>query len=349
MKLVSCRWLRRLLGWGLALSCWCLALVGPARASVTYRVPTSELAASMDSCDVLRQNDPQGTDTDGGNITIRAAEVQIVGDRSRIAADSATGNGGDISIQAERIWLAPRQVGNVTAISATAGKDSTGDGGNVCLLAQSFEAEKGGRVSVVNRGHGNAGDIFVASDRILLANNSSFVALSLGEGSGGDITLRTRIYQAENTGTIVTSSRNRGRAGAVRVRADLVSLKHNSDIRALSVDGASNGFISISTNSLVMQEDSDIATVHNTHNEGSAGDIEIEAYDSVILTGASDISAIARGSGRGGNIAISTRVFARTPNSHLCPLSLGGGTDGRISVSAQIPLGHIESSKNCHL
>ncbi len=256
-----------------------------------------------EGAEVSGRNDGPGQ---GGDIQIMADAIFLT-DGGKIATNVASGQGGDIDLTTGTLWLRPSR-SQITTRSA-----GEGDGGNIRIIAGTLVAEEGGLIETTSQGSGDAGNVLVAADHVALKRNSGLVAISEGQGTGGDISLATGTLQLEQTGRVIVSSLQQGTAGNVRIKAESVFLSDNSGLQAFSRSEGPAGNIRIDTNTL-LSEDSRIDTLNK--GPGEAGDIQIDAQSAVVLENSS-LDARSQQQVVSGKIAIHTPVLIQDKSSQI--------------------------------
>jgi filamentous hemagglutinin family protein len=318
----------------------------------------------------------------GGVVRLNTKNLQI---RNGGAVQSdllGRGESGAVEINvAENITVA--DVGNDTLegyasnISSFSGPLSLGDSGNISIRAKSLNLEKGGYLSVANRGIGNAGRLSVNVDGDILVSgvskngdrsqiNSSTTRLTsesqaiyiaelsrLGIdtskvvtetlGNGGDIEIHAGSLRISDRARILAISDGLGQAGDIKINLNDRLIANNGDITATS-EKTSGGNIDLTARAIVLRNNANIKT-SVASGAGQGGNIQLKAGGIVLLED-SDILAFAR-DGQGGNISLFTSaLLTRTykpsdPASNLETLDTNGFVDinatGRTSGIITLP------------
>ena len=258
---------------------------------------------------------PIFTDGIGGNITVEATAIEIVGSALQIGAgvnSSSTAAAGKIEIATDRLMV--RDGG--TIFNGTFG-DATG--GDIEIEAQD---------SINLRFTPDGSRIFTG----IYANTS------VGNGKGGDITIKTTNlaiddgFISSSTGGIISDGRlvfvGGGDGGNITLEvAETIEIKglptdprFASGISSTSFTNGAAGNIFVTTNKLSIQDGSEIAAT--TIGSGDGGNININASDSVELFGTTTVNNMQRG----GLVAASGRL--------AFPDLAGEGASGSIALSA---------------
>jgi filamentous hemagglutinin family protein len=309
---------------------------------------------------------PGGTSlqAQAGDITLNASEnIVLTGNKSSTLIfndvnSGAVGNGGNINIQAESIFLDNAllnaitrgrgnagnvfiQARNVSLISSNISSDvdavATGKGGNIDIQAESLFLNNSG-ISNNNRGAADAGSISIQSNDIVLdkstISSSNFANLlnlinnteESSSGKGGDIRIFTNTLALNNGSNINTSTYGLGDAGNVFISATgAVSLAENSNILS-AVSGLTPLSLEVPNGEII-----DILVPAAI---GNGGNINIEAQ-SLSVSGDSLLITATRGLGDAGNVSIRARgAVTFTDNSGVLSGVLSNDFIGVVGTDA---------------
>ena len=247
---------------------------------------------------------------DAGDIRITAAD-RLDLDTSDILtrAESGTGDGGSISIQASRFFMADATVSSDT--------QSTGMAGTVSVRAGQIEMDGRSRpftgISSSTSGDGDAGSVTIDAQSLTIRNLAFVVSESFGSnfGNAGEVTIRTGDLSLLRGGGISTS--------ALRANGGDISITATRDVTLTSEPG----FTSF------------IAAVANS---GDAGNISLNVGGTLRLSGAT-ISSDTFGEGDAGQLTIKTNTLALA-NAGDLPSSITSSTGsfgdaGALSIDAR--------------
>ncbi|MBD2517185.1 filamentous hemagglutinin N-terminal domain-containing protein [Nostoc sp. FACHB-973] len=272
---------------------------------------------------------PEG-EGNAGNITINARDTVIIDGAlkgvtfSNVIGGlsssllSGEGKGGDIEITTGSL-----SVTNGASLSALTG--GQGNGGNITINARdtvTFDGGENGLVTLASTAAassstGNAGDIRINARELFLKNGGGLGAFSGGQGNGGNIFIDTR--------DTVTFDRSNGK---------------NSFAEAITAaTGSGNGGnIQVKTGTLRLRNGGAISTSAKRN----AGNITIDAWDTVIIDGISGNNRngafsflSAGGVGKGGDIQITTNSLTLSNGGQLAASSYGKGNAGNITIDAR--------------
>ena len=255
----------------------------------------------------------------GGDISITTDSLSMTNGAAFLTGSFGTGDAGNVTINARDIFL------DSSSISSGVGSQAQGNSGEINITTGSLFVNNGSRLLAGNLGIGNAGKVtIIASDAVSFdgfretsawrINSTVFTAVSQGtEGvKSGDIEITTGSLFVTNGAELSTTTQGIGDGGDVKITArdtvfldegDITTAPLTESGEGLSarVDGNA-GDIKITTNSLVSTNGSNIST--NTRGNGSAGNIHVNATDSVSVSGGSVLTSGTFGDGNAGNVDI---------------------------------------------
>jgi large exoprotein involved in heme utilization and adhesion len=222
---------------------------------------------------------------------------------ARIGADNNQGDAGSLTIQAERIDLIGTSPKDPFPSAITA--FGTRQGGNLTLHTQALNVREGAGISVQSLGTGNAGNLAIAADTILLDDRALLTATS-AVGQGGNIQIDSRSLTVLNGSTISAATSAQGDAGNIRVNSR----------DAVTIMGDGSGLFT---------------TTNGTTGRGGAISITSDRFT---ITDNAQLNAITTSSQPGGTITINSRLFNAESGGRLRTSTLGAGQAGDIQVNA---------------
>jgi filamentous hemagglutinin family protein len=299
----------------------------------------------------------------GGNIEIETGSLSVIDRAGVVATTEGRGNAGSIIIKARDSVLFDRG----TALS-TVEVNAIGNSGNIEVTTGSFALRNGAQLDASTFSQGNSGDIIInARDNIVVdgyvldrmarsGGRSSTIFSEVFEGAqgnGGDIYINTGSLSITNSGQIDVKTNGRGDAGNIYINArDLVVLdgarpEENLVTRVINSveEGAigKGGNIEIKTGSMTVTNGAQLLA--NTLGQGDAGNIIIDARDSVSFDGATQrtgkyssaafSSVNSDNAGQGGDIRITTGSLSVTDRALLNATTWGQGKAGNVILNAR--------------
>ncbi|MFG6106162.1 filamentous hemagglutinin N-terminal domain-containing protein [Leptothoe sp. EHU-05/26/07-4] len=179
----------------------------------------------------------------GGDITITAANLDIVNGARVVASSDGIGNAGDVRIKVtDTIFISDSDPVSLSGIFSNLRKNGIGTGGDIVVSANNLEMSNAATISAFSDGDGDAGNIFLTVNNSFRADDSSILT------------------NAENTA-----------GGSITINATNVLLIGDSDIVTFVNIGASGGGdITFNGNAVIALDDSDILAFAD---DGRGGDI----------------------------------------------------------------------------
>ena len=291
----------------------------------------------------------------GGDILITTGSLSIAGAAQLDTSTFGQGSAGDVIIEARdtvtSTGISPD--GIPSGVLSTVEETGIGNGGKIRISTGSLFLTDSARLNASTAGRGDAGDIVIeARDIVSLAGTSSdgafpSIALSAvgetGNGDGGNIHISARSLSLTDDAQLSTSTRGQGIAGNVIIEAsNQVSL--NDAVISSNIGETGNGAggnIRISTGTLSVTNGAELQA--STFGQGNAGDVNIEARDSVDFRGTDRngrpsiiLTRVEEsGDGDGGDIRITTGVLSATDGAQLSSTTYGQGSAGDIIINAR--------------
>jgi filamentous hemagglutinin family protein len=276
----------------------------------------------------VNASDKDASGEGGGTIQVQGRRVVLTEDSGIISQTFGSQNGGTVSIQAAQFIA--EGGGNVDTTTYGSGR-----GGNLSVTAtDSIELsgtnpepsgtnpEPSGFFAQVDvpKGQtlpatGNAGDLTIATGRLILRDGAQVASNTFSEGSGGRLT--------------VTASQS----------VEVIGLSANGEISSALVTQAEDGSsgnsqdLTIFTRELILRDGGEISS--STKSTGNAGNILIQASGQLIIQDRAGISALTVGKGRGGNISIETERLIAQNGGQVLATTQGSGQAGTLTVNAR--------------
>ncbi|WP_174711293.1 hypothetical protein [Nostoc sp. TCL240-02] len=247
----------------------------------------------------------------GGSIDVTIGRLNLSNQGEISATTFNQGNAGNIGINAEKIDLR-----GSSRIITQVDSEAKGNAGNINIKTQLLNVQEESQISSGTRGNGNAGNLTVKADNIILTGSDSESASSLtssvdekANGQGADIDITTNRLIVRDDAEIVSGSLGTGDAGNIRIKANFIE---------------------------ILGKGSAIASLTNA---GNGGDITLDIADLLLLRDRGLISTTAGRSqvgGNGGNININSKFIVAIPeeNSDISANAYTG-TGGKVKINSQ--------------
>jgi filamentous hemagglutinin family protein len=313
----------------------------------------------------------EGTTVEDGDIVIDATgliDLQNDGGIFNVAESMATGNTGDILINAEslvltedssiRTGLSPRAQGTVGDVIINVTGDVSlqdsfigannflgdGDAGTIAITSDSLSAENNSLIFAsitidadADLGRGNAGVVQIDTNALRLADGSSISAFAGKLGiaelteprNAGHVTIQADTIRIENQSDILTFS-SRGNGGDINIQANQLTLD-NSSLFSPSLRDGRSGNISVDVTGPVDLIGGEITSV--ALNDSQGGDITISG-DRLIITDTGVVDSSGLGTEAAGDIAINANQVSLQGGGRILAQTDGAGQGGEITIQA---------------
>ena len=285
---------------------------------------------------------------DSGNLSVETGRLTVQNFGRLSTGTFGFGNAGTINIRASEIDLiAPvSPIALLTGISALANPGSTGNAGTITIDTGRLTARNGAQISAGTSGSGRAGTINVRASNIELTgvlSANGFPTAILADsnagstGNAGTITIEAGSLITRDGGGIFVSTESAGNGGALNIKASSIELSGNgsaypSGLIAQAFSGATGnaGQVTIDTERLLVRDRAQVTTRASV---GRAGNLLIQATDSVDILNRGFLIAVSDGAGVGGDIAIATRNL-NLQDGFILSNTTNQGNGGNIAINS---------------
>jgi filamentous hemagglutinin family protein len=260
-----------------------------------------------------------------GDLSISTRQLQVLNGGVIATFAVATGNGGNINIQADSIALKGFVPDVLIPSTIFAGTFTVGNAGNVNISTRLLSVLDGGRLAATTAASGNAGSLTVnASEQILVSGtvpNSRNPSLIDSTASALDPSLAALV------GITLPLT---GAAGEVTINTPKLIVTDGAKV-SVSNDGIGDaGNLTIDANQIIVSDRGSIAASTAL---GNGGNINLQVRDILLLRNG-QISASAGGTGAGGNIMVNAGVVVGVDGSQINANAFRG-SGGNISILTQ--------------
>ena len=311
-----------------------------------------------------------------GDIEIQTDNLTLT-NGSQISSSIFSGfivNSGNVNIRAKN---SINLIGNLNETPSSIVTDifpgATGNGGVISITTSSLNLQEGGQIRASTSGNGNAGSILINAENISLdgavsPDSEGFGSAILSEvletatGNGQTIEIKAEQLTITNGGIISSATGGMGDAGNINITAtEFISFDGLFDNQNQEKPQPSGAFVSvaqgavgqggtlmITTPSLFVTNGAQLEA--ETEDSGNAGDINIFATDSVLLSGEdtglfSDTRETSTGDA--GEIFVDSEVIEIRDRAAISVNSQGTGKSGTITIRAEnlnLDLGSISAT-----
>jgi len=277
---------------------------------------------------------------EAGNVLVNTQEgdrpvasIRVGGNRSRIAAEAAGGDGVAGSVRLNVQALTVLDSGEVS----TANEAGTSQGVFLSRLDR-LTMLRGGSITA-STARGIAGDVEILlqpGGRVSLNDSSQIASEANNDGTAGSVTLRnSRSLTLDNGSSISVSSNGDGGSGQLTIDSGRVRLSERSRIAAETENGEGGSIQFQNLNTLILRGNSAISASTEGDQAGSVN-IPLQTGGTVRLNGGSQIESAATAGGRAGSLALQNgRSLTLNNGSGISVRSTRIGGAGRLFLDSQ--------------
>ncbi|MBD2472066.1 filamentous hemagglutinin N-terminal domain-containing protein [Nostoc sp. FACHB-145] len=288
--------------------------------NISFKTSSGDITLTHSPSNSVSQSNSGHAET-GGNISFNASSGDITLNSSPLALYSYSGSGsllpgGNISLET---GLGDITLNNSSSSSSSYGKGNAGDilikaGGRVLFTNESII-----RSTVEVGAIGDAGNINIGADSLLVSNGAQINSDVLGIGKGGNINVNVRndiTIRGKDTAILNSLGRpeykqsiGEGKAGDINITGGSLRLEDGARIDSGTSGQGNGGNINVNIRDAVVldgissQTPTAIKSNVEQFAQGDAGDVTITAK-SISITNGALLESRTRGNGYAGNITI---------------------------------------------
>ncbi len=289
----------------------------------------------------------------GGDIAVNANNLIASGGGRLISGTEGIGDSGNININANIVSFNGTSVDDINSGLFNQAINSTGNAGSILINSQILSLVNGGQVVTNTFGQGTPGNITINSEKeiSIIGDKSSIstriVSDAIVQGdSNSNIRINTKQINANRGGQISNDTYGMGNAGNIIINAPDINIQGGGDpdidgnivfsgiLTRVGSEAIGNaGNIQIIADSIA---NNDGTITASTRGKGDAGNIFIQAQDSISLINSGYIgSSVLRGAiGNGGRISIRTKSLSLSEQSLISASTSGQGNAGAVNIDA---------------
>jgi filamentous hemagglutinin family protein len=297
----------------------------------------------------------------GGDVNISASTLRLEGGAQVYAATFGAGKGGSLSVDAQDVQLIGTTADGrfVSGLFASAQPSSTGDAGDLTIKTNTMLVRDGAVVDTSTFGTGKGGSLSVDAQDVQLIGTTADNRYSSGlfayaqrnlTGDAGDLTIKTNTMLVQDGAQIGASTFGAGKGGSLSIDAQDVQLigtsadeKLPSGLFASAQPNSTGdaGDLTIKTNTMLVQDGAQIGA--STFGAGKGGSLSIDAQDvqligtSVVIQYPSGLFASTQpnSTGDAGDLTIKTNTMLVRDGAAVTVQSLGTGTASNMTLNAR--------------
>ncbi|WP_158054934.1 two-partner secretion domain-containing protein [Scytonema sp. HK-05] len=286
----------------------------------------------------------------GGSLSVDAQNVQLIGSESILGTSTlGSGKGGNLTVNAQDVQI------DSGLFASTA--NSTGDAGNLTIKTNTLLVRDGAQVSVATFAKGKGGNLTVNAQDVQLIGPSANSQARSGlfastqpnsTGDAGDLTIKTNTLLVRDGAQVGTDTFGRGKGGNLTVDAQDIQLigKSSDGQIATKLSASANstgdaGDLTIKTNILQVKDGAQVGVP--TFGSGKGGNLTIDAQNVQLIGRSADgqtrsglyASAQRNSTGNADSLTIKTNTLLVQDGAVVTVNSLGTGTAGNMTLNAR--------------
>ena len=272
---------------------------------------------------ILANQVRRGARGQGGDINISTGTLKIEGGSQVSTSTRSTGKGGFLRVNAQNVQLIGTSTDNqfASGLSASANPGSTGDAGDLAITTNTLVVRDGAQVNASTFGAGKGGSLTIDAQDVQVIGRSADDVF----GSALNATAEPR---------------STGDAGSLTIKTNALVVRDGAQVSAATAGAGKGGNLTIQTNTLRVEGGAQVGT--NTLGAGKGGFLSIEAQD-VQLIGTSPDGRFSSGlsaetgrnsTGNAGDLTIKTNTLLVQDGAAVTVQSRRTGTAGKMEVDA---------------
>jgi filamentous hemagglutinin family protein len=308
----------------------------------------------------LLTNADVGSTGKGGDLTIETDRLKIADGAQILSSTFSDGDAGNLLVKAKEIQLVGISLSEIVSssqISVSVEEEATGNGGNLTIQTEKLQVRDGAQIAVATAGSGNAGKMKVQANEIELIGSSElassgiFASAIIGTGNGGELDIASDRLTIKDGATINTSnfsSRDssippgQGKAGNIAIETNSLQLDNSSSLVPSSITASTNAagggnIILNAQKSLIARNNSQISA--ETKGEGNGGDIQVTT-DFFNLINNAQITTNSEGLGQAGKITVNAGQINLDRGQITATSVQSGGGDINLASDRNLLLGN---------
>ncbi len=288
------------------------------------------------------EGQPQGGDA--GSVRVEVDRLELLNGGLISTTTYSSGRGGDVQVQAhEQVSILNAAGTDANLGGIVADTEGHGRGGDVRIETGvlhirfgEVRADSGIGSDAAGVLLGDAGNVEVKAERILLEDSAYISGTTFTAGNGGTITIEARdalvmrgSADAPAGGILANNHGSTGRGGDVRISAGRLELEYGL-IGALSDVQGDAGSVSVHAGRAVLR---DSAIASSTYEGGNGGSVEVIVDGGLDLHGeGSAIESLSLGRGQGGAVSVDAGRLNMTGGSEITSAGEFEGAAGSIRI-----------------
>ncbi len=276
-----------------------------------------------------------------GNITINTGSL-FVKDRSEIATGVVTeGNAGNVTIKATDNILLDRE----SSVNTSIGFKATGNAGDINVDTGNLSLEQRSFLLAFSDGQGNSGNVNIKargdislSDITKTKEGGSIIltkTLANATGNAGNININANRVLLQDKSFLLSDTEGKGNAGNITANvSDRIALDGNSFMLTQVQPKAigQGGEIKLAATSISLSNFAKLSSSSRVNSISTPGKVTIDA-ENVAISSGSVIDALTSNSSEGGSININAKTLKLTGGGKILTATEDKGNAGNININ----------------
>jgi filamentous hemagglutinin family protein len=246
---------------------------------------------NLDNDSSIANQVPARASGQGGDVNVSARTLQVKGGAEVGAATFGEGKGGNMIIDAKDVQVIGESSDghSVSRLSTSANPNSIGDAGDLTIKTNTLLVKDGAQVDAGTFGEGKGGNLTVDAQNVQVIGRMANGRFSSGlftsavnsTGNAGNLTIKTNTLLVKDGAQVSTGTFARGKGGNLTVDAKDVQVIDELD------DGKVSGLFFLAY----------------SNSTGNAGNLTIKTNTLIVKDGA-QVNVGTQGEGKGGNLIV---------------------------------------------
>ncbi|NJM90529.1 MAG: filamentous hemagglutinin N-terminal domain-containing protein [Hydrococcus sp. RU_2_2] len=296
-----------------------------------------------------------------GDLIVNTEKL-LLRDGAEISTSTAgRARAGDLTINAEQVLVRDGVISTATLGNADAGSLIINATESVRVVGVASEGQNSTLLLTSTNGKGNAGDLTINTERLLVRDGAGITTITNHEGEGGNLTVNaTESVQllggSPDSGLtsgligsgLATGTVGKGNAGNLNIHTQRLLIRDGTGVTASTSSEGNGGRLTVNASESVKiigtSNDGRFSSflTTNTERKGEAGDLNIDTKQ-LLLQGGARIAALTRGEGNGGTVTVNAsesvqlsgiRPSDREPTT-ITAQTEGAGDAGRLNITTE--------------
>ncbi len=263
-------------------------------------------------------------------VTVTTGKLDILNGGVIESSTYGKGNAATITVTVDNLLTIDSFSGLRTGIFSDAQPNSEGAARTVSVKAQMLDILRGGLISSSTYSQGDAGKVSVTVADTLNVDGKGFSYINEDNFYSGVTGINS---QAEKG--------SRGQASNVTIHAKTMNIRNGGDVSSSTFAQGNSGNVLVTANSLTINSDgfshwgTGVFSQANSESVGNAGDVTIDAVDTINIVEKGIVSSAARGSGTAGSVTVTApTLMINNASISAAATSNSSGKTGDVTVTA---------------